>query len=54
MPTINIDFDVYLPSVTTYFNYLELLRAHHFIPPDQQIDSLIDSMVEVLKTMDEY
>ncbi len=26
MPTINIDFDVYLPSVTTYFNYIELLK----------------------------
>lgn len=47
-PTINVDFDIYLPSVNTYFNYLELLKAHRFIPQNQEWESIIKSMMEEL------
>ncbi|MHA1777518.1 MAG: hypothetical protein ACTSWC_12145 [Promethearchaeota archaeon] len=50
MTTINIDFDIYLPSVNTYFNYLELLKAHHFIPQNQHLDSLINSMIKEINS----
>ncbi len=31
MPSIEIDFTQYLPGLSTFFSFFEVLKEHHFI-----------------------
>ena len=40
---IKIDFAVYVPTPGTYYNYIELLRAHNYLASENQIEKILQN-----------
>ena len=40
---IKIDFLVYVPTPGTYYNYIELLRAHDYLTSENQIEKILQN-----------
>lgn len=53
MATIQIDFDIYLPAPSTYYNYLELLKAHNFVKTDKNIEQLIQNFTSDIEKFED-
>ena len=52
MPNIEIDFEKFLPSLGTYYNYFEILKYHQFIEDINVIQEKGTPMLRILRTED--
>ncbi|UYP47514.1 hypothetical protein NEF87_003799 [Candidatus Lokiarchaeum ossiferum] len=49
MPNIEIDFQKFLPSLGTFYNYFEILKEHHFIHDIQVVQAEGNPMLRVFR-----
>lgn len=50
MPTIQIDFAKYMPSLGTFYGYFNILKSHHFIEDVKVIEQEGQNHLRVYRT----
>lgn len=48
MPEITIDYNVYLPTPSTYLSYFEVLKSHQFVDDLEVSQEVLDMFLDVI------
>ncbi|UYP45649.1 hypothetical protein NEF87_001934 [Candidatus Lokiarchaeum ossiferum] len=48
MPEITIDYNIYLPTPSTYLSYFEVLKSHQFVDDPEVSQEVLDLFLDVI------